>query len=135
MSREKQIKEAKRWLVQADDDLEAAKVLGQNKKFAQACYFCQQAGEKAIKALWFYLGDDPWGHSILKLIEEITQKHIRDDFVKLIKHAAVLDKLYIPTRYPNGLPDLAPMEAYGISDLEIAISSAKILIQAVKDLL
>jgi hypothetical protein len=30
----------------------------------------------------------------------------------LLRAGTILDRFYIPTRYPNGLPELTPGEAY-----------------------
>ena len=62
MSAEKNIREASRWLATADGDLEAAVILKETGKFAHSCFHAQQAGEKAIKALWFFADANPWGH-------------------------------------------------------------------------
>ena len=51
MSEEKHRFEAQRWLDQAHEDLQAAQVLKNGERFAQACFYCQQAGEKALKSL------------------------------------------------------------------------------------
>jgi len=48
--------------------------------------------------------------------------------------AVALYKLYIPTRYPNGLPELLPAEAYGKGDAERALQCAKNLIKIAGDL-
>lgn len=53
MSVERLEQEARRWLSQARDDLEAAVVLVAAGKNAQAAFLAQQAGEKAVKAFWF----------------------------------------------------------------------------------
>jgi hypothetical protein len=43
----------------------------------------------------------------------------RDTILK--KKAAPLDKYYIPTHYPNGLPDGIPAEAFDAVDAEHAL--------------
>jgi len=48
-----------------------------------------------------------------------------------INHAALLDKYYIPTRYPNGLPDLTPGEVYREDDSTRGLTSAQTLISGV----
>jgi HEPN domain-containing protein len=63
MSRDKESYEAKRWLETGSEDLD-------NDRFSHACFFAHQVGEKALKALWDFIGEDPWGHSIQKLILE-----------------------------------------------------------------
>ncbi|MFH1200652.1 MAG: HEPN domain-containing protein [Candidatus Micrarchaeota archaeon] len=39
------------WLDEAQDDLKAAENLGKARLYAAACFHCQQAAEKALKAL------------------------------------------------------------------------------------
>ena len=54
---------------------------------------------------------------------------MRTDLLTVRGQAVTLDKLYIPTRYPNGLPELVPSEAYGKTDAENAISCATRIIE------
>lgn len=42
--------EARRWLSQAQYDLQAARVNEQNGIYAWACFLCQQSADKALKA-------------------------------------------------------------------------------------
>ena len=132
MSRDKETYEAQRWLETACEDLDAAHALLEKDKFSHACFFAQQAGEKALKALWLFLGEDPWGHSIQKLIAEIPDSSIRSLMEKLIEEAAVLDRYYIPTRYPNGLPDLTPAKYYFRKDAMLCMDSARRLVEEVR---
>ena len=132
MSAEKYSAEARRWLSQARSDLKASIISMQSEVFEWACFQSQQAGEKAMKALWYSLQLDPWGHSVLKLINDLPTKHVRERLDELKGDARTLDKLYIPTRYPNGLPELTPADVYDSSDAEQAIASAEKLISWVE---
>jgi HEPN domain-containing protein len=96
---------------------------------AQACFWGQQCAEKAAKAMWLATGDDPWGHSIQALIDEFTKKDSLEDSKSLREKAAVLDRFYIPTRYPNGLPDLTPHKTYFAADSQQAIEVANDLLE------
>jgi HEPN domain-containing protein len=49
----------------------------------------------------------------------------------LVEEGARLDRYYVPTRYPNGLPDITPDMAYFQSDAEHAINLAKVIIDRV----
>jgi len=124
MSREKCRHQAERWLVTAEDDLATAKILLREGSYAHACFHAQQAGEKAVKALWYLIDSDPWGHSIQKLVEEFPEQEELPDGDRWVEQAATLDKFYIPTRYPNGLPDLTPADVYrehdGLQGVEVA---------------
>ncbi|MBP7864445.1 MAG: HEPN domain-containing protein [Acidobacteria bacterium] len=124
MSLEKLRKEAARWLSQARADLRAAEVSRQAGCFEWACFQAQQCAEKILKAFWMHHGIDPWGHSVLKLMQDFPDPALRDSLLKPLQgHARLLDKLYIPTRYPNGLPDLTPSQVYGDTDAEQAIQA------------
>jgi HEPN domain-containing protein len=120
MSRENLNYEADRWYSQAVDDAEAASALLEARKYAQTCFYAQQAGEKAMKAVWFALDLDPWGQSVTRLIRDLTGA-VKEEFVPLIDSALALDKLYIPTRYPDALANLTPAEAYTQREAESAI--------------
>jgi len=120
---------AKRWLVTAEEDLRAARALVEAGLYAHACFAAQQCGEKAVKALWYLLGADPWGHSIQKLVVEFSGRERLPDGQQWIERAAALDRLYIPTRYPNGLPDLTPEQSYFRQDAEEAIALAELFLE------
>ena len=55
MSTDKERYEARRWLETAREDLDAARALMASNRFSHSCFFSQQAGGKALKALWFFL--------------------------------------------------------------------------------
>ena len=46
-----------------------------------------------------------------------------------------MDKLYIPTRYPNGLPDLTPSEVFTEEEASKAIESSTIILEQIKKIL
>jgi HEPN domain-containing protein len=137
MSTEKNIQEAVRWLKTAEDDLDSAKILKKNCKYAHACFHCQQSAEKALKAVWYFSDADPWGHSIKKLIDDLEQIDIKlyKKFKPLIRSAMVLDRFYIPTRYPNGLPDITPDEAYALEDADTCIKNSSDILDKVRSLI
>ena len=130
MSLSKNRREAERWLLTAEEDLEAAILLRDAKKFAQCCFLAQQSGEKAVKALWYLEDADPWGHWIQRLVTDFPQKDALPDSLTWIERAALLDKFYIPTRYPNGLPDLTPGQVYRLDDAMRAVEAACALVDA-----
>jgi HEPN domain-containing protein len=131
MSAEKRLLEARRWLAQAWDDWEAGKLLLERGKHAQAAFLAQQAGEKALKALWIALGLDPWGHSLARLLRDLPPEEA-PLFHPLLPQALALDKLYIPTRYPDALPGLTPKEAYTEEEAKKALEDAQAVLKAVE---
>jgi len=130
MSQSKNRYQAERWLLTAEEDLRAASTLLEAKMYAQACFYAQQSGEKAIKSLWYLVDAVPWGHSVQRLIMEFPQKADVPELETWIAHGALLDKFYIPTRYPNGLPDLTPGQVYQSEDAARGLDAARALIAA-----
>ena len=137
MSVEKNVREALRWLRTAEDDLDAATILRKNEKFPHACFHAQQAGEKALKAVWYFADADPWGHSIKKLIEDLRYVDLMlyEHVESLLRSGMLLDRFYIPTRYPNGLPDLTPDAAYIDEDAETCIEHATRIVNKARSVL
>lgn len=128
MSQEKRLAEALRWLRTAETDLDAALVLTRVGANPQACFLAQQAGEKAVKAIWYRHGLDPWGHSALRLLRELPTSLAWKPSSEHLEAAAALDLFYIPTRYPNGLPDLVPADVYTPADAQRGLEAARILL-------
>jgi len=122
--------EAERWLRTAEEDLRAAQTLREHAMYAQACFYAQQSGEKAIKSLWYLCDADPWGHSVQRLITEYPHPDDIPDRGEWIRQAALLDQFYIPTRYPNGLPDLTPGQVYRQEDAARGLAAARYLAAA-----
>jgi len=73
---------------------------------------------------------EPWGYSISKLFEELKEKI--DIPQEIIEAAKYLDKLYIPTRYPNEFSEGYPGNYYTKNDAEKAIKNAREIIIFVK---
>ena len=131
MSARKLLQEAERWYGQAVDDLEAASALLAAQKYAQTCFYAQQAAEKALTAVWYFLGLDPWGHSCARLIQALPDSE-QSTFAEIIETALALDKLYIPTRYPDALAELTPAEAFTKPEGQAAIASAQRILDCVE---
>jgi HEPN domain-containing protein len=125
MSQSKDRNEAQRWLDAAAEDLGAARAMAAAGFHAHACFSAQQCAEKSVKAAWYSIGTDPWGHSIQKLIEQFPERERLEASDDLIGKARILDRLYVPTRYPNGLPDLTPEQNYAAADSKQAIELAE----------
>lgn len=123
--------QAGRWLRQARADLRAAEASRAAGSFEWACFQSQQAAEKALKAIWYHHGFDPWGHSAQKLIQDFPDQGVGAELSRLTTQARHLDRLYVPTRYPNGLPDLTPAEVYTDRDAREAIEAAEAVIRHV----
>jgi len=132
MSQSKAKYEANRWYETAKEDFQAAQTLEKANMFAHACFMAQQCAEKAVKALWFYVDEDPWGHSIQRLIMQFPKQELFQDSELWLENGALLDKYYIPTRYPNGLPDLTPGQSYSSKDANQAINTANFFLESIQ---
>jgi len=110
------------WFAQAQRDLESARWQLQGGFYEWVCFTCQQAAEKAVKALYQRLHAVAWGHSVNRLLSGLP------DAVKasqeLIEAAIYLDRYYILTRYPNGFERGAPQDYYTEKDAQEAIEYA-----------
>jgi len=116
--------EAKRWFAQAQRDLDDARYAAEGLRFNLACFLAQQSAEKALKAFLFSQGaEQVWGHSLAELCQDAVE--IDAEFKDITPVAVPLDKYYIPTRYPNGLPGGIPADAYTDSDAQMALSMAE----------
>ncbi len=115
------------WLRQADADLRAARSARDAGHYEWSAFACQQAAEKAIKALFQHLHKEAWGHVLSALLGELTGE--AKPTVDLIERAKALDKHYIPTRYPNGFERGAPVDFYTRKEAEEAIKNAEAIIE------
>jgi len=117
--------EGLRWLRQAENDLEYARIGLREGFYAQVCFQCQQICEKALKAIHYgQLGKRVvFGHSLVQLGAELPLE------AGLQEELAVLDQYYIPTRYPNGLPGALPYEVYSKRQAEQAATVSERVIE------
>ena len=89
-----------------------------------ACFKAQQAAELAVKALLHGLGQPAYGHSVSRLLREASARGVEVPR-KVVLAASALDKLYVPTRYPNAWAEGAPHEYYSEEDALEAVKLAE----------
>jgi HEPN domain-containing protein len=120
-------------MTQAEDEFADADDLRKRGRLYLALFHLQQAAEKALKA-YLYLKT--------KSIE-VFYTHSLDDLLKMaveadkrftaVAHAKKLDRYYIATRYPNGLPGGVPSRYFDDpKEAEEAMLLAKGVIDLVK---
>ena len=115
--------QARRWLASAEDELEFVRYAARGGYSAHACFAAQQAAEKAVKAVHYAAGARMvLGHSVRSLIDRL------DPPVPALRAATedarTLDLYYVPTRYPNGLPEGTPAEAFSAAQAAGALECA-----------
>ncbi len=118
------------WFRQAVHDLDHARSARANTHHDWACFAAQQAAEKALKALAARLGGEAWGHSLLAMITELARAD--GEIASQRENAIRLDRYYIPTRYPNGFDQGAPVDYFLDSDSREAIAHAEQIIEFVR---
>jgi HEPN domain-containing protein len=114
------------WLRQADADLRHARNAQEDGDFEWSCFAAHQAAEKAVKAVYQARHQDAWGHTVSILLGSLPATAAD---TALVEKAKVLDKHYVPTRYPNGFPSGAPTDFYTLTEAQEAIRIAEEIVE------
>ena len=103
--------EGQRWLEQAQEDLHWAQHLAREGAHHLACFLAQQVTEKVLKAFLYAQGEEMViGHSVARLCARAAG--YQPVFAEKAREWSILDGYYVPTRYPNSLPDGIPANVY-----------------------
>ena len=119
------------WLRQAKKDLQHAQRSMDGEDYEWSCFSAQQAAEKGVKALFQALRAEAFGHSVSMLLKKLPEESAPDK--GLIDRAKILDRHYIPTRYPNFHPEGAPLDYYTKQDAQEAVKIAGEIIRFCED--
>ncbi len=119
------------WLKQSDADLRHARHALASGDYEWSCFAAQQAAEKALKALYYKLSKEAWGHTVSALLGSLPEKLLPVE--SIMECAKLLDKHYILTRYPNGFDSGAPTDFYTRQEGETAIACAQKIIEYCRD--
>lgn len=122
-----------RWLSQAEHDLASAiNNLEKVKFYSDACFMAEQASQKALKAYLFSKGERyVLSHSVKQLVDFCIRYDTK--FSHLTEYGMILDKYYIPTRYPDALaPPAVPYQSYTEKEAREAVKYAEEIIGLVK---
>jgi len=123
--------EGKRWLDQASEDLRWAQDLARRGGYHIACFLAQQVAEKALKAFLYAMGEEVvLGHSVNRLCDEASRHD--ESFAEKGRRWSILDGYYVPTRYPNSLPDGIPAEVYTADAAKEAVGLAAEVVEFVR---
>lgn len=102
--------EWQRYKKQADHTLASARRDYEAQDYDWACFKAHQAAELILKG-WLRSTDRfVTGHSIIKLLADLKQQDVISEEIR--KCARELDKVYIPSRYPDAYIAGAPMEFF-----------------------
>ncbi len=118
-------KQARHTLASAQRDYEA-------EDFDWACFKAHQAAELFLKG-WLRSSDCfATGHSIQRLLTQIQASVTVPE--ELQKCARELDKVYIPSRYPDAYSEGAPMDFYDAENARTSINCARVVATFVEEL-
>lgn len=118
--RNNNLTEAGRWIGQAKSDVVAAEWTAQGRFCDTACFLPQQSVEKASKGFLIFKGlREITGHSTYYPLVKCSK--FDKSIARFGKDCKRLDRHYIPTRYPDGLPEGTPHKNYTEEDASEAI--------------
>ena len=121
--------EAERWLGHAEYDFGFARYAFDGRHYNQACFFAQQAAEKAVKSIAYGLGERRVrSHSLVEMIDRYAER--APDLVALRGLGSDLDVHYVEARYPNGQDRGIPAETYTRQMAEEALEAAEPFVAA-----
>lgn len=113
--------DAQKWLDFAGEDLHMAKLAMRDSLFNQVCFHAQQVAEKTLKSLIITAGVlPPKTHKLgdlLGLLPVALPDNLRPRLL-------LLDRYYIPTRYPDAVPGSLATGMPNQADAEEALSAS-----------
>lgn len=96
---------AERWLVFAREALCMAELAMTEALWNQVCFHAQQGVEKVLKACLTDRGETPpHTHKLIDLVALVGDTTLAG----LADEVRILDRFYLPTRYPDALPGVLP---------------------------
>ncbi|NJR61019.1 MAG: HEPN domain-containing protein [Cyanobacteria bacterium CRU_2_1] len=111
--------EYERWLAFAREDLRMAELAMIEELHNQVCFHAQQCAEKTIKALLIAQGQTPpRTHRLGDLVNLLDPNPL----AAIALDVQLLDRFYIPTRYPDALPGSLPEGLPDASDAQEALA-------------
>ncbi|HZA24266.1 MAG TPA: HEPN domain-containing protein [Dehalococcoidia bacterium] len=116
---------ARRWLAQAENELNITRSLTESGFWSGACFHAEQTAQLALKAFLYLRGHRFINiHSIRALVQECGKED--SQFLTHEGSGLVLDRYYLATRYPDVLPPPAlPFESFTEPDARQALNFAE----------
>ncbi|MGQ9553578.1 MAG: HEPN domain-containing protein [Anaerolineae bacterium] len=121
------------WLKQAQSELAAARHLLAGGYWAWCCFTCQQAAEKALKAVSEHFRTPQFGHNLNLLLETVEARLPIANSMRMA--CARLNRYYIPTRYPDAFDRGAAADQFFRSDAVQAVGDAEEVVSFAESLI
>ena|SRR3989344_4887111 len=112
-------KEVIDWFSQAEEDLTTAEILFKAERFYACAFYCQQAVEKALKALYLkqFRKNTP-SHNLVELARELKAEEA------ILKACRLINPHYAVSRYPDAA-NAVPADVYTESSAENLLEEAR----------
>ncbi len=119
--------ESDRWLHFAREDLEMAELALEAGIHNQVCFHSQQCAEKSVKALLVRHGiSPPRTHLLGDLLTLLGSTSLTE-----LEEIQLLDRFYIPVRYPDAIPGSLPDGLPSREDAQEALATARRVMEEV----
>ena len=122
----------RRWLEQAEHQLEVTDTLLESDFWSDVCFMAEQTAQMALKAFLYGRGQR---HILLHSIQELASecREVDAAFAEVIEWGKILDRYYIPTRCPDALTSPAvPFRSFTQGDARQARQYASDIVELVK---
>lgn len=117
-----------RWLQFAHEDLRMAELAMTEELYNQVCFHCQQCAEKVLKGILAHQGRaPPRTHRLGDLLGLLGPNPL----AAIASEVQLLDRFYIPTRYPDALPGALPEGLPSADDAQEALTVIRRLLDVV----
>jgi HEPN domain-containing protein len=126
--------EWERYLKQGNHTLKSARSDMDEGDNDWACFKAQQAVELILKGFLRALGKAATGHSTGRLLEYISEMNIAIP-KEIVSCCRELDKVYIPSRYPDAYAWGAPMDYYSEDNASDSIKCAEKVLNFIQGLI
>jgi len=121
--------EVQNWVDYAYEDLRMAELALREKIYNQVCFHSQQCVEKLLKGFIEFKGQiHPRTNKLADLLSSMPEKPFKD----LRDSILLLDRFYIPTRYPDALPGSLREGLPTENDAGEALGTAKAIFERAK---
>ena len=125
------LKEASRWLRQAEYDLKVSEWNQEGGYHAPACFWAQQSAAKALRAYLFLQREDALEtRSVTELLERAMTYD--EGFREFMGVSTPLDLYYKTSRFPDALPGGIPADVITEKDSRDAIKQATNIVARVE---
>jgi HEPN domain-containing protein len=124
---------AEDWLNEAQAELRAGRDLLTGEHWSWCCFTCQQAVEKALKAMCEHFRTPQFGHNLNMLLQAVEAHLSVAESMRMA--CARLNRYYIPTRYPDAFDRGAPADQFFAADAHQAVADAEEVIGFATDII